>query len=182
MKHVRADNLVQVTPTFRYHAPGLSLYFSSDNRRRWLSSLPIPRILHERRSLVARLLLVTRSHVHTLLYRVLLVTAPTKDPSIFPQSRRKFLLRARLAYISHCTGCAFCVPGTIIASYIKSPIHTRDKAFLLSDAPAFNEMLVVSFRATSHFVNFKQRTRSSSSCFWWDMHCRPEEFMPVARR
>lgn len=74
-------------------------------------------------------LLHTRSHVHTLLYRVLLVTAPTKDPSIFPQSRRKFSLRARLAYISHCTGCAFCVPGTIIASYIKSPYTHAIKPF-----------------------------------------------------
>lgn len=88
------------------------------------SSLPIPCILYERRSLVARLLLVTGSHVRTWLHRVLLVTAPTKDPSIFSQSRRKFSPRARLAYISHCTGCVFCA-GHNYRQPHKVPICTR---------------------------------------------------------
>lgn len=66
--------------------------FSSNSRR-----LLVTDSMHLVRSLVARLLLVTGSHVRTLLHRVLLVTAPTKDPSIFPQSRRKFSPRLYLS-------------------------------------------------------------------------------------
>lgn len=60
----------------------------------------------------------------TLLHRVLLVTAPTKDPSIFPQSRRKFSRRAPVLLISLIVPGASFVPGTIIAGYIKS-LYTR---------------------------------------------------------
>jgi len=60
----------------------------------------------------------------TLLHRVLLVTAPTKDPSIFPQSRRKFSRRTLVSLISLIVPGASFEPGTIIAGYIKS-LYTR---------------------------------------------------------
>lgn len=177
-----------VRVAFRYRARALDsrvprAFFVKQPKAAGCSSLPIPRIpIYERRSLVARLLLVTGSHVHTLLHRVLHVTSPTKDPSIFPQSRRKFspLARPSPAYISHCSaGCAFCVPGTIIAreatSNVKS-LCTRDKAFLLSLRRAF------ATTRSSLFLFVHLLTLRILGDVTWPRHalCRSEEFMPVA--
>lgn len=163
MKNVRADNPAQVTSRFRYHTQdSLRVFFIGQPKT---APLVTDSVFCTSVDLSLHAFSLLRDRMYILCCTVSFSSRHRQRTLQFSLNHVGNSCCAPVSLISLIVPDAPFVPGTIIASYIKSPIHTRDKAFLLSDAPASNEMLVVSFRATSHFVNFRQRTRSSSSCF-----------------
>lgn len=122
----RTRRTLLVTVDSRVH----TVYIVRDSRR--------PRRRPSRRSplvasALARLPRYGGYRMHILCcYRVLLVTAPTKDPSIFPQSRRKLAASRSPRFISHCTGSAPFVPLAQL-----SPRHTHGKRLRTRDIKPF---------------------------------------------
>lgn len=157
-----ADAYCRAMSTFRYRARALCAFlarFSSNSRRRLLvtdSAYP----LHERRSLVARLLLVTRSHVHVLCCTVSFSSRRRQRTLQFsPNHVGNFLApRACLAYILHCTRRVFCT-GYNYRQLHKVPIHAIKPFF--SRTPRCPTRSSLFLFVPPHFANFRRRTRLS---------------------
>jgi len=137
------------------------------------------------RSLVARLLLVTGSHV--LCCTVSFSSRRRQRTLQFsPNHVGNFLApRACLAYISHCTRRVFCIGYNYRQSH-KVPIHAIKPFF--SRTPRHPTRSSLFLFVPPHFANFRRRTRLPPPpprflfrVSSWHALCRTEESMPVAR-
>lgn len=130
-----------------------------------------------RRSLVARDPSPCYGIACTLLHRVL-VTAPTKDPSIFPQSRRKFSSRL---YPLIVPDAPFVYRAQLSPELHKVPPYTHAIKPFFSRTPRRSTRSSLFLFVPHHiFANFRQRTytrpslRPSPYVPLWNMHC-PED-------